>query len=79
MEKNDNERLKDEILAALNHPEADEGLYFRNFFHLHEEDERPAVVGESSAIREALKGLVKEGIVLTDNTGPEPIFILAKH
>lgn len=55
--------MREQILAALRHPEAEEGLYFRNFFHLHEEDERPAVIGEQSEILKVLKDLVAEGIV----------------
>ena len=55
--------IREQILEALRHPEAEEGLYFRNFFHLHEEDERPAVIGEQSDILKVLNDLVSEGVV----------------
>lgn len=71
--------LKSQILRALEHPEAEEGLYFRNFFHLHEEDERPAVQGQEVDILDALKELISDGIVTIDETGPEAIFQLAKQ
>ena len=35
--------VKDQILLALGHPEAEEGLYFRNLCIGHEADERPIV------------------------------------
>ena len=44
-------RIKAQILQALAHPEAEEGLYFRNFVHLHEEDEREAVEGDEEVIQ----------------------------
>lgn len=70
--------IKVQIMKILNHPEADEGLYFRNFFLLHEEDERPAVVAEESEILEALNELVSEGKVKLEETGGEVIFQLAQ-
>jgi len=72
------ERIKSEILAALNHPEADEGLFFRNFAHLHEEDERPAVQGTSKEIQAALAELVEEGQVVTVPGSEEPVFALSR-
>jgi hypothetical protein len=70
----DNDRIKGEILAALDHPEAEDGLYFRNFYHLHEEDEREPVKGSQEQILEALRELIDEGQVATDETGDEVIF-----
>lgn len=70
--------VKSQILEALRHPEAEEGLYFRNFYHLHEEDERPAVQAEESDILDALRELVGAGKVVLDETGPEAVFSLAK-
>ena len=71
--------VKDQILQALRHPEAEEGLYFRNFYHLHEEDERPAVQADEIEILDALKELVTEGDVVLDETGPEAVFSLARR
>ena len=69
--------LKQQIMEILKHPEAEEGLYFRNFFLLHEEDERPAVDAEESDILDALNELVSEGKVRLEETGGEVIFQLA--
>lgn len=71
--------VKDQILTALRHPEAEEGLYFRNFYHLHEEDERPAVHADEVVILDALKELVMSGDVVLDESGPEAIFSLARR
>ncbi len=72
--------VKSQILEALRHPEAEEGLYFRNFYHLHEEDERPAVQAEEADILDALRELVGAGKVKLDESGPEAVFTLAqKH
>jgi hypothetical protein len=62
----------------LSHPEAEEGLYFRNFYHLHEEDERPAVVADQLSILDALKDLIAEGSVKIDESGPEAVFMLGR-
>ena len=75
---NTKERIKQEILAALKHPEADEGLFFRNFAHLHEEDERPGVDGTPQQIQEALAELVDEGLVIADTAREEPVFALSR-
>ncbi|MBN8549016.1 MAG: hypothetical protein J0M12_06855 [Deltaproteobacteria bacterium] len=72
--------VKSQILEALRHPEAEEGLYFRNFYHLHEEDERPAVQAEEADILDALRELVGAGKVKLDESGPEAVFTLVqKH
>ena len=71
-----NERVKEQILIALNHPEAQEGLYFRNFHHLHEEDERSGVEGTEVQILDALKELIKEGQVSVSDDKTDPIFSL---
>ena len=73
---NNKKDIKTQILEALQHPEAEEGLYFRNFFHLHEEDERPVVRAEESEILDALNELVGEGRVRIDETQGEAIFQL---
>ena len=74
MEKN---TIKSQIIAALSHPEADEGLYLRNLHCLHEEDERPEVNGEEVEIVEALNELVREGKVVIDENHSEIIFRIA--
>jgi len=70
----DKNLVKVQILAALDHPEAEEGLYFRNFFHLHEEDERPAVEADQVVVLDALKELIAEGRVVMVEEGEEAIF-----
>lgn len=71
-------QIKAQIITALSHPEAEEGLYFRNFYHLHEEDERPAVVADEIKILDALKELISTGDVVLDETGPEAVFFLRR-
>ena len=66
--------IKQQILAALTHPEAEEGLYFRNFTVMHEEDERPMVEGDQLEILEALRELIEESRVRVDETGKEVVF-----
>ena len=78
--ENEQQRIKSQILEALRHPEAEEGLYFRNFFHLHEEDERPAVNADQEAIMVALRQLISEGVVVMqpgEGADAEVIFSLA--
>ncbi|MCB0323255.1 MAG: hypothetical protein KDD69_06755, partial [Bdellovibrionales bacterium] len=60
--------VRQQVLAALTHPEAEEGLYLDNFFHLHEEDERPRVAASQEEILDALKELIAEGRVETDES-----------
>ena len=69
-------KLKVRIVEALNHPEASDGLYFRNFCNLHEEDERPAVEGEQEEVLDALMELIREGEVTADDSDEEVIFRL---
>ena len=68
---------KKQIIAALSHPEAQDGLYFRNLYHLHEEDQRDAVEGSQVDILDALKELIEQGKVRMDDSGEEVIFSLA--
>lgn len=70
--------VKEQVLAALKHPEAEEGLYFRNFRHLHEEDERPAVNADQVDLLDALNELIGEGKVQMDETCDEVVFFLAR-
>lgn len=68
--------IKREILAALSHPEAEDGLYFNNLIVVHEEEERPIVQGEEREVREALQELVEAGTIETEGTGQETIYKL---
>ncbi|MEZ4754834.1 MAG: hypothetical protein R3A13_11105 [Bdellovibrionota bacterium] len=68
--------VKTQIIEALRHPEADEGLFYRNFTLLHEEDERPPVVAEDIDILDALRELIREGRVEVLDGSEEPIFLL---
>lgn len=68
-------RIKSEILAALDHPEAEDGLYFTNLTNLYEEEERPAVSGGDEDILEALKELIQDGEVLTSTGEAGMIFM----
>lgn len=77
--KRDLDSIKAGIIAALSHPEADEGLYFRNFVLLDAEDERPAVEGEQVDILDALRELLAEGRVLMNDGPGEAIFYLAQR
>ena len=73
--------LKQQLLSALSHPEAEDGLYFHNLTTLHEEDEREAIVGDPAEILDALQLLIQEGKVeVEEDTGEkkELIFRLAK-
>ena len=69
-------QVKEQVLAALKHPEAEEGLYFRNFALLHEEDERPKVIADEVEILDALHALIEEGKVQLDDSGKEVVFQL---
>lgn len=68
--------IKAQIMSALSHPEAQEGLYFRNLYHHHEEDERECVQGDEVEILDALRELMSEGKVVMDDSGKEVIFAL---
>jgi hypothetical protein len=75
-ERMSNPEIKREILAALSHPEAEDGLYFNNLIIVHEEEERPIVRGEEREVVDALRDLVKAGTVETTGNGPETIYKL---
>lgn len=64
------------IVEALSHPEAEDGLYFRNFAILHEEDCRARVAASSPEIASALTELIKEGRVKIDFDDIETVFRL---
>lgn len=70
--------VKSQILTALAHPEAEEGLYFSNLYILHEEDERPRVDASPLDIGKAVDELVAEGKVTVDEAGPEMVVFLSR-
>jgi hypothetical protein len=76
-DKNKHSKIKTEIIEALTHPEAEEGLYFRNLMHLHEEDERNVVSGNEDEILFALKELIDEGKVKVIDQEEDLIFSLS--
>lgn len=71
------EAIKQQILAALSHPEADEGLFFTNLYYLHEEDERPQVEASEELILEAIKELLSEQKIRVDDSQEQLIFFRA--
>jgi hypothetical protein len=75
-DKNKHSKIKTEIIEALTHPEAEEGLYFRNLMYLHEEDERIIVSGSEDEILFALKELIDEGRVKVNDKEEELIFFI---
>lgn len=73
-----NFRLREEVLAALKHSEAEEGLYLDNFLYLHEEDERPRVDATELEVLDMLKELIAEGLVDADESQEYVIFRLKR-
>jgi len=70
--------IKEQILRALCHAEAEEGLYFSNLYILHEEDERPRVDGSPIDIGKAIDELAAEGKVTIDDSGEEAVVMLSR-
>ena len=70
--------IKMQIVAALSHTEAEDGLYFNNLIIVHEEEERPIVAGEDKDIKDALDGMVKEGSVVVDGSGDTAVYRLGR-
>jgi hypothetical protein len=68
--------VEQQILNALKHPEAEEGLFLGNFHVLHEEDERPRVNASEEEILISLKELMRQGKVVADTKGEDVIFML---
>jgi hypothetical protein len=69
--------IKKQITAALSHIEAEDGLYFNNLIVVHEEEERPIVVGDEAAVKSALEAMVKQGKVVVAGEGDSQIYKLA--
>jgi hypothetical protein len=70
------ESIRQQILAALRHPEAEDGLYLNNLIVVHEEEERPIVEGEESIIRQVLKEMIDDGTITSSGEGAQEIFSL---
>jgi hypothetical protein len=70
--------IKQQILAALRHPEAEDGLYFNNLIVVHEEEERPPVAGKDSQVRQALLELIENGDIVSSGDGDHTIFRMAE-
>ncbi len=75
-EETNQELTKQDILQALSHPEASDGLYLENLQVVHEEEERVPVRGTQLEILEGLKELIDEGKVSADESGEKVIFML---
>jgi hypothetical protein len=73
---NDYSIIKDTILKALQHPEAEDGLYFNNLIAVHEEEERPCVEGDEVEILEALRELIQTNQICTSDKDGNTIFHL---
>jgi hypothetical protein len=71
--------IRKQIIAALSHPEAEDGLYFNNLIVVHEEEERPIVEGDESAILAVLHQMVEEGLVRASGEGSQQIFTLSSN
>lgn len=71
-----NHKIKDEILAALSHPEALDGLYFWNLGHVSEMDNRPAVEADDDDIYQALLELIRDEEVIMEYGDNEAVFRL---
>ena len=70
--------LKQQILAALSHAEAEDGLYFENLLIVHEAEERPIVDGSEEDVLEALAEMIAEGSIETDESGAKVVFKLRR-
>ncbi len=74
-----NNSIKQQILAALSHPEAEDGLYFNNLIVVHEEEERPIVEGDEELILRALEEMLDEGAITSVGEGAQRIYSLVRH
>jgi hypothetical protein len=75
---NDNS-IREQILAALSHPEAEDGLYFNNLIVVHEEEERPIVEGDEGVILQTLDDMVLEGTLSVTGEGAQRIYMLLQQ
>lgn len=74
-----NQKIKDEILSALSHPEAQDGLYFWNLGHVSEMDLRPRVRADDDDIYLALLELLRDEEVIMESGENEAVFRLNPH
>lgn len=72
------ETIRSQILSALAHQEAEEGLYFENLIAVHEEEERNVVAGTQIEILDELKKLIDEGRVGVREEGEALVFFLSQ-
>ena len=75
----DSNSIRKQIIAALSHPEAEDGLYFNNLIVVHEEEERPIVEGNEAEIMAVLNKMVQEGLVSASGIGSQQIFTLTSN
>jgi hypothetical protein len=68
--------IRDQIVAALSHHEAEDGLYFNNLIVVHEEEERPIVEGDETAILQVLEDMRSEGLICVSGDGNQRIYAL---
>jgi hypothetical protein len=68
--------IRKQILAALSHPEAEDGLYLNNLIVVHEEEERPLVEGEEADVLRILNKMVADGDISATGEGSQRIFSL---
>jgi hypothetical protein len=74
-----NNLIRDQIVAALSHPEAEDGLYFNNLVVVHEEEERPIVEGDEAQILAVLEEMIADGTVRSSGEGGQKIFELVTN
>lgn len=70
------DEVRQQILQALRHQEAEAGLFFRNFVIQHEADERPEVFADPNCIMVELESLVRDGIVHLEQQDTQVVFSL---
>jgi hypothetical protein len=71
--------IRDQIVAALSHSEAEDGLYFNNLIVVHEEEERPIVEGDEAQILKVLEEMISDGTVRSTGEGTQRIFELVTN
>ena len=70
------ETIREQILAALKHSEAEDGLYFNNLIVVHEEEERPIVEGAEADVQKVLDAMVEAGELSVVGEGSQKIYSL---
>jgi hypothetical protein len=69
-------QIKKQIIEALQHPEAEDGLYLNNLLIVHEEEERPIVVGEEQDVIKALREMVASGEISVAGEGETAVYTI---